>query len=305
MSVYNNTEMSNKQFDKSINPYKLLNVPENYNFEVLKAAYKKAAFLSHPDKGGSEYLFNLVTDCYKFLAKELKRRESDKLHYELKKEAQKEKQQMTSNKAPSSLQDMFYSGTHFDQHKFNKFFDDNKFKEEQIDAGYQEWMATNNIKTTPKFKGGGVSQFNEHFDKNVKLTADQKQIMKWQDPQPLVASNKLVFSELGQGNVDDFSGENRTIKELNYMDYKVAHTTSRIIDPSSVKRRNFANIQELEISRANVQYQMSEQDALKYAEKMNAMKAKEQQRREYLATYDRRLAQHYQKITGLIGASRT
>jgi curved DNA-binding protein CbpA len=296
--------MSNKQFDKSINPYKLLNVPENYSLEILKTAYKKAAFVSHPDKGGSEYLFNLVTDCYKYLAKELKRRESDKLHYELKKEAQNGKKQMTSDK-PNSLQDMFYSGTHFDQHKFNKFFDDNKFKEEQVDAGYQEWMATNNIKATPKFKGGGVSQFNEHFDKNVKLTTEQKQLSKWQEPQPIVASNKLVFSELGEGNVDDFSGENRTIKELNYMDYKVAHTTSRIIDPSSVKRRSFANIQELERSRANVQYQMSEKDALKYAEKMNAIKAQEQQRREYMATYDRRLAQHYQRITGLLGASRT
>ncbi len=298
--------MSNKTFDKSVNPYKLLNVPENYNLEMLKAAYKKAAFVAHPDKGGSEYLFNLVTDCYKYLAKELKRRESDKLHYELKKESQSGKQQMGSNKAPNSLQDLFYSGTRFDQQKFNKFFDDNKFKEEQLEAGYQEWMATNNVadlrKAMPKFKGGGIAQFNEHFDKNVKVTAEKKQLMKWQEPQPVVASNKLVFSELGKGNVDDFSGENRTMKELNYMDYKVAHTTSRIIDPTSVKRQNFTNIQELERSRANIQYQMSEKDALKYAEKMNAMKAQEEQRREYMALYDRRLAQHYQKITGLLGA---
>jgi curved DNA-binding protein CbpA len=295
--------MSSNSFDKSINPYKLLNVPENYNLEMLKSAYKKVAFKAHPDKGGSEYLFNLVTECYKHLAKELKKKENDKLHFELKQESQNEKCNniSTRSKKPSSLQDIFYSGSTFDQQKFNRFFDDNKFKEEVLDAGYQEWMSKNKIKTTPHFKGGGVSQFNEHFEKNVKPAKDQKGVIKWQEPQPLVASNKLFFSELGKETIDDFSGDNRTIKELNYMDYKVAHTTSRIIDPSTVKRHNFTNIQELEKARANVQYQMDERESLQYAEKMKAMKDLEQKRRDYLATYDKRLEQHYQKIHGLIG----
>jgi curved DNA-binding protein CbpA len=292
--------MTKKPFDKTINPYKLLNVPENYNMDILKTAYKKAAFTAHPDKGGSEYMFNIVTDCYKYLAKELKKRESDKLHFELKKEAQDSKQS-TSNKQPNTLQDLFYSGARFDQQKFNKFFDDNKFKEDMQEIGYQEWMAKHNIKETPKFKGGGVSQFNEHFEKNVKLTNQQKQLIKWQEPQPIVASNKLVFSELGKTSIDDFSGENRTMKELNYTDYKIAHTTSRIIDPTTVKRQNFANIQELERSRANVQYQMSDKEALEYAKKMNALKESEEKRKEYLNAYDRRLMQHHQKVSNLIG----
>jgi curved DNA-binding protein CbpA len=292
--------MAKKTFDKAINPYKLLNVPENYSMDILKTAYKKAAFAAHPDKGGSEYMFNIVTDCYKYLVKELKRRESDKLHYELKNEAQNVSNP-TSNKQPNTLQDLFYSGARFDQQKFNKFFDDNKFKEEVQDMGYQEWMAKNNIKETPKFKGGGVSQFNEHFDKNVKLTSQQKQVIKWQEPQPIVASNKLVFSELGKTTIDDFSGDNRSMKELNFTDYKIAHTTSRIIDPTAVKRQNFTNIQELERSRANVQYQMSERESLEYAKKMNALKASEEKRKEYLDAYDRRLTQHHQKMSGLLG----
>lgn len=288
--------------DKTINPYKMLNVPENYTMDILKAAYKKAAFATHPDKGGSEYMFNIVTDCYKYLVKELKRKESDKLHYELKNEAQNARHSsMNASQHPRSVQDLFYTGSRFDQTKFNKFFDDNKFKEDVEDIGYQEWMSKNNIKEAPKFKGGGVSQFNEHFEKNVKVSNQQKQLMKWQEPQPIVASNKLVFSELGRNTVDDFSGENRTMKELNYMDYKVAHTTSRIIDPSTVKRQNFSNIQELERSRANVQYQMSEKELREYAKKVETMKALEDKRREYIASYDRRLAQHHQKLTGFIG----
>ena len=180
--------MSSKQFDKAINPYKMLNVPENYNLEMLKTAYKKAAFTAHPDKGGSEYLFNIVTDCYKYLAKELKKKENDKLHHELKKEAES-----VHPKTSTSTQGMFYTGSRFDQKKFNKFFDDNKFKEEIDNIGYEQWMAKNNIKTTPKFKGGDISRFNEHFEKNVKLTNQQKQLIKWQEPQPIIASNKCVY----------------------------------------------------------------------------------------------------------------
>ena len=289
-------------FQKSINPYKMLNVPENYNRDILKAAYKKAAFAAHPDKGGSEYLFNIVTECYKYLTKELKKRESDKLHYELKTESEKAKYSNPTRQT-DGIQQLFYTGSHFDQQKFNKFFDDNKFKDEIQEIGYEEWMAKNNVKNIPHFKGGGISQFNEHFDKNVKLNKKQQQIIKWQEPQPIIASNKLVFSELGKDAVDDFSGENRSIKDLNYMDYKIAHTTSRIIDPASVKRQNFANIQELERHRANVAYQMNEKEAREYSMRMNDMKAKEMKRKEHMAMYDQRLAQHYQKVNGLLGFS--
>jgi hypothetical protein len=259
------------------------------------------AFKAHPDKGGSEYLFNMVTECYKYLAKELKKKESDKLHYELKKESEKTRY-TTSTTETNSIQQLFYKGSHFDQQKFNKFFDDNKFKEDAHEIGYKEWMAKNNVTTTPQFKGGGISMFNEHFDKNVKIDK-QQQLIKWQEPQPIIASNKLLFSELGKPAVDDFSGENRSIKELNYMDYKVAHTTSRIIDPSSVKRKDFASIQELEKHRANVPYQMTNKEARDYAKKMNELKTKETKRKEYMTIYDQELAQHYQKVNNLLGFS--
>ena len=289
--------MDKTKFDKTINPYKMLNVPENYTLESLKAAYKKAAFAAHPDKGGTEYMFNIVTMCYKYLAKELKKKESDKLHHELKRQHDSSS---SNNQQPSDIKTIFYNGARFDQQKFNKFFDDNKFKQDEQEIGYEEWMRKYNVKTTPEFKGGGVSQFNEHFEKNVKVSNQQRQLIKWQEPQPIVACNKLVFSELGNNNVDDFSGENRSIKELNYMDYKIAHTTSRIIDPSTVKRQSFANIQELEQARGNLQYQMSEKDAYEYAKRMNSMKALEQKRKENLEMYDRKLALHYQRINGLI-----
>lgn len=289
-------------FEKQINPYKMLNVPENYDHDMLKAAYKKAAFAAHPDKGGSKYLFNIVTECYKHLAKELKKRENDKLHYELKKESGKSKY-FTPTKQQDSIQQLFYTGSHFDQQKFNDFFDNNKFKEEVQEIGYEEWMAKNNVKPTPQFKGGEISQFNEYFDKNVKLNKKQHQIIKWQEPQPIIASNKLVFSELGKTTVDDFSGENRSIKDLNYMDYKIAHTTSRIIDPSTVKRQNFTNIQELERHRANVAYQMTNKEAREYSKRMDDVKTKEMKRKEYMAAYDQRLEQHYQKVNGLLGFS--
>ena len=56
----------------NIDPYKILNISKNYDLEELKIKYKKIARKVHPDKGGSEQLFNLVTLCYKKLYEEYK-----------------------------------------------------------------------------------------------------------------------------------------------------------------------------------------------------------------------------------------
>ena len=51
----------------NINPYEILGVSKNYDLDELKQKYKLLAKKVHPDKGGSEQLFKLVTLCYKKL----------------------------------------------------------------------------------------------------------------------------------------------------------------------------------------------------------------------------------------------
>ena len=60
--------------ERGIDPYKILEVSKNFTLDELKQQYKKIAIRVHPDKGGSEYMFNMVTDCFKKLMRGFKRR---------------------------------------------------------------------------------------------------------------------------------------------------------------------------------------------------------------------------------------
>ena len=57
-------------------PYKILNVSENYDLSQLKVAYKKKTLQTHPDKGGNAKLFKLVTKAYMYLLDKFKNKES-------------------------------------------------------------------------------------------------------------------------------------------------------------------------------------------------------------------------------------
>jgi hypothetical protein len=290
-------------------PLTILDLPANYNIDMLRNAYKRVALKAHPDKGGSEYLFKVVTQCYRYLLADLKKREADKQFHELKKEFLKETQQQPqqhrhkqSPQSPQSAQTVFYNGSRFDPDKFNKFFTDNRFIDEVHEQGYKEWMETHDIKDTPKYKGSYNAQgFNQQFEKNTQVSVNNKHLIKYKEPEALVASKRLGFTELGQDSIDDFSGENKSLKNLNYMDYRLAHTTSRMVDPSTVNERpHFENVQEFERTRENVQYQMNESELREYNRKLRTQKKLDEQRQNTLRSYDERLANHYTKINGLL-----
>jgi hypothetical protein len=311
--------------DAKINPLKVLNLPDNFNKEMLRDAYKKMALKSHPDKGGSEYLFKIVTQCYKYLSAELKKREADKQFYQLKQEFQKSienddnqsESSRSSRKGSSStssstkerskhreaeaVNNMFYNGSRFDQDKFNRYFENNKLGDEVYETGYKEWMEKHEVKEAPKFRGSFNSTgFNNHFERHAQVAKDHKQLIKYQEPEALVAVKRLGFTELGQDSIDDFSGENKSMRHLNYMDYKIAHTTSRIVDPNTVKRHDFKNIQDLERARENVSYQMTEQELVEMMKRQKLKESMEEKQQATQQAYDRRVEQHYERLNGLL-----
>jgi curved DNA-binding protein CbpA len=311
--------------DAKIDPLKILNLPKDFTAQMLRDNFKKIALQAHPDKGGSEYLFNLVTQCYKYLAKELKKKEQDKQFHDLKTESQKYYQSQSSSSSqytnktsqrqnnhtktrentnePSkeSLQSHFYKGSRFDSNKFNKFFEQNKFQESDKDTGYEQWMKEQDVKEAPQYRGSFSStNFNNHFDKNAKTQPNSKVIIKYVEPEALVATKSLGFTEIGEENTDDFSGENKSIKNLNYMDYRIAHTTSRIVDPSVVERQEFKDIKDLERSRGNISFTMNEQELLEYHKKKRQQEKLEEQRLHQLRNYDHKVQQHYERLNGLL-----
>jgi curved DNA-binding protein CbpA len=271
-------------------PYKLFGLSKEFTLDDLKKAYKKLALQVHPDKlGGNETLFLYVTKCFKTLHKEHNRRTGDKQYHELKATFQKQMEQKQSTEAASA------TSKRFNLEKFNKIFSENKLQD-VTDVGYEEWMKHNDVQEAKELKQFTKEGFNRHFEKYTANDKNNKFIMRYKEPEPLETSKKITFTELGKDNMDDFSGDNTTRKQLNFMDYRVAHTTSRIVDPRALKNvKQYRNIDELERDRAGISFQMGEKEMEEYLAKQKLENIREKQRQEYLAKRDEQIANHFKR----------
>lgn len=273
-----------------MDPYQILGLSKKFTLQELKDTYKALAMKVHPDKGGTEELFLLVTKCYKQLAEEYKKRTSQKEFHELKadfKKAQAKPSRPTSGTSK------------FDLDRFNQVFSENKL-ENAYDKGYQSWMSDEQVQDIPKPKNSfKLDRFNKEFEKN-NIDKTNKYIIKYKEPEPLMASKKIGFTELGEEDVDDFSGDNTNKRNLNYMDYKVAHTTSKIVDPKLLKNvKSFKNVEELERHRGSIKYEMDEETMEEYQTRMKLEKIKERQRKEAMLKQDQQIQDHYERVNML------
>jgi curved DNA-binding protein CbpA len=280
-----------------IDPYKMLGIPKIFTPDQLKTAYKKMALVMHPDRqGGNDYMFKMLTTCYKQLVKEYNKRIHDKQFTELKTASQHHMQQPTSQYVP--IDDPKKS---FNINKFNKIFEDNQIPDAHKDTGYIDWLKTgDDNKSAPKFKGKFTADaFNQQFEKNTPEIS--KHLVKYKEPEPMFAGKKIQYTELGIDKVDDFSADNLSKKQLNYMDLKIAHTTSRIVDPKTVgERKIFKNINDIEADRANVQYHMSDKEMESYQKKKKLEELREKQRVNNMTAYDQRTYDQFERVNRLM-----
>jgi curved DNA-binding protein CbpA len=292
--------------ENNIDPYKVLGINKNFSIDELKNAYKKMALQVHPDKGGSEYLFKLVTLCYRTLSREFKKQHSDKQYHELK--AEFTKTQHTNQSKQNIYMDStintndFSKGFNID--KFNNLFEQNKI-ETVTDIGYGDFLKSTkekeqkNIFATKKFSN---DLFNKYFEKQAdKNLETNKFVVKYTDPEPLSASKKIAYTELGIESIDDFSSDNTSRKNLNFMDLKIAHTTSRIVDPKNVnQRKEYRNIQEFENDRSKVSYTLEDKDKLHYEKLKKQKELIEKRRIENQIKIDNLSTQQFEKIHKLL-----
>ena len=71
----NGEERQDSNIKPKINPYKELNIGQNYDETSLKKAFLKRAMITHPDRGGSKEDFHVTTVSYKALILNLKNEE--------------------------------------------------------------------------------------------------------------------------------------------------------------------------------------------------------------------------------------
>lgn len=298
----------------SINPYEVLNVSKNFTWNELKEAYRKLAINTHPDKqGGNKDLFNIITICFKKLGDELKRREDDKGHHDLKKQSNDylHKQsndffhKMTNNEQAHPSEVLAPSDIKMTPTKFNKNFEKCKLYDEEIEFGYGSKMEVStkvreDISIEKLIKKNKIDNesFNNLFNKNVPVN---KALIKYREPEPLILAKTLQFTELGGKRPDDYSSSMEKNSSLAYTDYMRAHDGTRLVDPGLMKNvKEFKSVDEYEAYRENKAKKVLSARELKAEElkKMKEAKA-EEERLERLKVYDKKVEKSYEKASQL------
>ena len=137
------------QEKQKFDPYKILNIGRQHSEEELKRAYVKLAMKTHPDRGGDEKKFKIVSTAYSILLKKLKDSKNNHDH-----------QQLRQNSQVSMESQDKINVNQMDMALFNKIYEENKI-EDAFDEGYGGWMKSNKVNDSSPEK-----MFDVNFNKN-------------------------------------------------------------------------------------------------------------------------------------------
>lgn len=295
----------------NFNPYEIIGVSKRFTLDELKYNYKKVAKRVHPDRGGNEKLFKLVTLAYKQLLEIHKLKQINKEFNELKSDFQEftsnqDNQQRrhrdlhrSSKKSSRSRQNQQDSNGNFGD-IFNKIYEENKI-EDVYDRGYGDLMTESDASRPDidiKKTVNSMKNFNQAFD-SAPVSKHNKKIIKYRDPIALPTSLKtLQYTEIGVDRISDFSTET---SNLSCVDYKKAHSTSKLIDKNYVRQRTgYNDIGGLEAERANIDYNMSEEDLRKQAYLKKKEQLKELKRLERIQQMDMMHQESFNRVNELM-----
>lgn len=238
---------------KHLDALKLFNLTATYTLDELKAAYRKLAIKTHPDKvGGDADKFEIVTKYYMLLLEKHKNRESDKSFTDLKNDSKS----FQTNAQPAAIIDK----DKFDIKMFNKIYEENKLWDSS-DDGYGKWFSSNDTEEPPTELFGkkfNLNVFNSTFEnyKN-KLTEQSGAIQTYQIPQELVSTSaNFTDIDIYARKITDFSkpapitGKSNN-NNLCYTDLKTAYTSQgAFIDPKRVEYKTYNSVDELKRDRS-------------------------------------------------------
>jgi curved DNA-binding protein CbpA len=284
------------------NPEQILGLSEGvvHNELEIKKAYRNLALKYHPDKGGSEEIFKILTKAYLYL---LKKTNGDnyveKGFMDLKGNFEKEH---PSQQAPRT------SSEDFNVKNFNKIFEDNRLENEDVDYGYGDWK-TEDTREEPKkiFNEKFTADvFNSVFNELKKNNATTQDVIVYEDPKPLTVSNRFGYSDVDYKRSDDYSKEydiqdGSSRQGIYYMDYKRAYTETTLINPEAVRsKQQFKNMEEAQQAREKQDFTMTDEERAYFADKKRREDEQEEQRLSRLKGRDNRLEQHSNTVNRLL-----
>lgn len=296
---------------ENIDPYEVFNISKKFTWNELKETYRKLAINTHPDKpGGNKDVFNIITYCFEKLALEYKKRESDLSHIELKKQSKDYFDKIVSDKMPHpSIININRDGgdnAELFSQKFNRNFEKCKIYDDEVEFGYGKNMDESSkiredikIEKVINKKKIDNKSFNDIFNSKVPIN---KQLVKYKEPEPLLLSKSLQFTELGNKRPDDYSSSSiKKSNSLSYSDYMKAHEGTRLVDTEIIKNmKEFKSVEEYEIYRDNkAKIELSAKELKQQEIKKLREEKEEQSRLERLKKYDKNVELSYEKANRL------
>lgn len=274
----------------------VLNLPrEGYTVEQLKYNYKALARQLHPDKRRGRMtaeqateMFQVLTAAYRALLARFEeagggRDGRERTHRELRDEARRHFDSAGGAPPPptrmaAAAADHQQGG--FNVARFNDVFEGNRLPDPVVDGGYGRWMSD----TDP--------------DDAARRRKDERrlQLARVVEPTPVAVSRRgcVAYSELGASGVEDYSRADAAGQAIQFTDYRLAHTTSRLADErdfEAVARRidrELRSVETLKKHRASdASLRMSASEASRLEAKARERVEAERRRVEALDAYDR------------------
>ena len=240
-----------------VNPFAILEIEPTLDETVIKRAYKRLTLKHHPDKGGSDETFDLITKCYVALMNHIEKLAYKEADFQSLKHSASEIERTTQGKRNRHI-----DHERFDPKLFNEMFLENRLPDPE-DEGYGAIMQNSDrladeqsVKIENRF-GGSYSRdrFMSSFEED-KSKDEHKDLIIYEEPQAMMSCN-LPFQELGVGKVEDFGQTNKAYQS--FSDYRKALSSgSKLIDPSLVDRKGYNNVDHLKAERNNVSYTLSD-----------------------------------------------
>ena len=271
--------MSESDYRKHVakNARRVLNIGSTYTLDELRARFKSLARKHHPDKGGRAEDFEYLQECFKFLHRELMLAQ-DRPFNERRAEARADPR--TSEPAPPPPirpSDEGFSA------KFNEFYNQNRLRDDVFEAGHAEFIN----------------------QKDVDVDNGERYAMqRYRPPSPMMLRGQLNFVELGDDNTNDFSERPSNRQGLVYSDYRVAHSTNKLVDESRTRvREEYKNVDELEARRSAETFGVSEEEERMYAEELRRAEADESERQRRMRVRDENAFKHFESVNNRISGS--
>lgn len=243
----------------------LFGLSPTFNEVQLKEAYKRLIAQYHPDKTQrvtTAPMIQMLTQFYRHLKEHLDER-------------QVQVRPMDRESLPPS-QSQVSSNKRFDVHLFNKIFEKYSIKDTQED-GYGDWRE----------KSSSLKEKSTHATQVYK------------EPQPyLSGADEISCYELGVKKIGDYSAQNNG--SLHFTDYKLAHTTDRIVDPFRVQaRKQYTTVDDLKLDRANISHTMSPKELSEYIRKQRDTANKEKERLAFMQQRDNHIARQFENLSSV------